>query len=72
MGLLDTFSEAQFQIAGVTMLITMYDSRSPNWSHDCYYIRETDTKYIVWGNKAKTVEFHYPKHTHHYKERENE
>ena len=41
-------------------IITSIDN--PDWSIECYYIRETDTKYFVWTNIRKTIEMHFPKH----------
>ena len=42
-------------------------SRTTNWTIIGTLIRENDGKIYIWSNERKTIEMHFPKHTHYYK-----
>ena len=44
------------------MKVRITSKENPDWVLVCTLVKETATKYLVWSNKAETVEMHFPKH----------
>jgi len=47
------------------MKACIISKKDPDWVQVCVLIRESATKYFVWGNESQTIEMHFPKESYY-------